>query len=109
MIMSNVNFEAMKKKILEILEEGKVCGYNNEAIANEPLNLHSVSNCLSFKEQMNQDLIPRVWKMVEKEKEHLGWLIDNDAPTEMINMSSSPLSHLRQRHKEYNDYVANLN
>ena len=46
--------------------------------------------------------------MAEKEKEHLGWLIDNDAPTEMINKSSSSLSHLRQRHKEYNDYVANL-
>ena len=33
----------MKKKILEILEEGKKYGYNNEAIANELLNLHSVS------------------------------------------------------------------
>ncbi len=38
----NVNFEAMKKKILEILEEGKKYGYNNEAIANELLNLHIV-------------------------------------------------------------------
>ena len=34
----------MKKKILEILEEGKKYGYNNDAIANELLNLHSVSN-----------------------------------------------------------------
>lgn len=57
---------------------------------------------------MKQDLITRVWKMAEKEKEHLGWLIDNNAPNEMINKSSSSLSHLRQRHKEYNDYVANL-
>ena len=70
--------------------------------------IDSVSNCLSFKQQMKQDLIPRVWEMAEKEKEHLGWLIDNDAPTEMINKSSSSLSHLRQRHKEYNNYVANL-
>ena len=41
----NVNFEAMKKEILEILEEGKKYGYNNEAIANELLNLHIVSCC----------------------------------------------------------------
>lgn len=41
--MLNVNFEAMKKKILKILEEGKKYGYNNEAIANELLNLHNVS------------------------------------------------------------------
>ena len=34
----------MKKKILEILEEGKKYGYNNEVIANELLNLYSVIN-----------------------------------------------------------------
>ena len=33
----------MKKKILKILKEGKKCGYNNEAIANELLNLFSAS------------------------------------------------------------------
>ena len=44
--MLNVNFEAMKKKILKILEEGKKYGYNNEAIANEILNLHNISNML---------------------------------------------------------------
>lgn len=65
-------------------------------------------NFLSFKEQMKQDLIPTVWEMAEKEKEHLSWLIDHNAPTEMINRSSSYLSHLTQRYKEYNDYVATL-
>jgi len=65
-----------------------------------------VSNSLSFKEQMKQDIIPRVLQMAEKEKEHLNWLIDNDAPKEMIEKSRNYLSHFRQRHKEYNDYVA---
>ena len=43
---------------------------------------------------------------LEKEKEHLSWLIDNNAPKEMIEKSRNYLSHYRQRHKEYNDYVA---
>ena len=65
-----------------------------------------VSSSLSFKEQMEQDIIPRVWQMAEKEKEHLNWLIDNKAPKEMIEKSRKYLSHFRQRHKEYIDYVA---
>jgi len=68
--------------------------------------ISGVSSSLSFKEQMKQDIIPRVWQMAEKEKEHLSWLIDNNAPKEMIEKSRNYLSHYRQRHKEYNDYVA---
>lgn len=68
--------------------------------------INVVSSSLSFKEQMKQDIIPRVWQMAEKEKEHLCWLIDNNAPKEMIETSRNYLSHFRQRHKEYNDYVA---
>ena len=68
--------------------------------------IHVVGSSLSFKEQMKQDIIPRVWQMAEKEKEHLIWLIDNNAPQEMIETSRNYLSHFRQRHKEYNDYVA---
>ena len=65
-----------------------------------------VSSSLSFKEQMKQDIIPRVWQIAEKEKEHLNWLIDNNAPQEMIDTSRNYLNHFRQRHKEYKDYVA---
>jgi hypothetical protein len=53
------------------------------------------------KEQMKQDIIPTVWQMAEKEKEHLNWLIDNNAPKDMIETSQRYLSHFRQRHKEY--------
>jgi hypothetical protein len=51
-------------------------------------NYSVVSGSLSFKEQMKQDIIPRVWQMAEKEKEHLNWLIDNNAPKDMIETSS---------------------
>ena len=64
-----------------------------------------VSGSLSFKEQMKQDIIPRVWQMAEKEKEHLNWLIDNNAPKDMIETSQRYLSHIRQRYKEYIEYA----
>ena len=68
----------------------------------------AVSGSLSFKEQMRQDIIPRVWQMAEKEKEHLNWLIDNNAPKDMIETSQRYLSHFRKRHKEYIEYADDL-
>ena len=61
----------------------------------------TVSGSLSFKEKMKQDIIPRVWQMAEKEKDHLNWLIDNNAPKDMIETSRRYLNNFRQRHKEY--------
>ena len=72
------------------------------------LNKPVVSGSLSFKEQMKQDIIPRVWQMAEKEKEHLNWLIDNNAPKYMIETSQRYLSHFRQTHKEYIKYVEGI-
>ena len=71
----------------------------------EALRQPPVSGSLSFKEQMKQDIILRVWQMAEKEKEHLNWLIDNNAPKDMIETSQRYLSHFRQRHKEYIEYA----
>ena len=65
-----------------------------------------VSSSLSFKEQMEQDIIPRLRQMAEKEKDHFNWLIDNNAPKEMIETSRQYLSHFRQRYNEYIDYVS---
>jgi len=67
-----------------------------------------VSGSLSFSEQMKQDIIPRVWQMAEKEKEHLNWLIDNNAPNIMVETSYRYLNHFRQRHKEYIEYAEGL-
>jgi len=68
----------------------------------------AVSGSLSFKEQMKQDIIPRVWQMAEKEKEHLNWLIDNNEPKDMVETSQHYFSHFRQRHKEYIEYADSL-
>jgi hypothetical protein len=58
-----------------------------------------------IKEKMKQEFIPRIYQMCEKEKEHLNWLIDNNATQELIDESRNYLKHLKQRYKEYNDYV----
>lgn len=60
---------------------------------------------ISFKEEMTQNIIPRVWKMIEKEQNHLNWLIDNNAPKEMIEQCQIYLNHFKKRHKEYIEYV----
>lgn len=70
------------------------------------LNKPVVSASLSFKEQMKKDIIPRIWLLAEKEKQHLNWLIDNNAPKIMIETSQRRLRHFRQRHKEYIEYVS---
>ncbi len=75
---------------------------------NLTLNKSVANNRLSFKEQMKQNIIPRVQEMAEKEKEHLNWLIDNNAPKNMIETSQHYLSHFKQRYKEYIEYVNKL-
>jgi len=77
---------------------------NKKTALNKPV----VSGSLSFKEQLKQDIIPRIWQMAEKEKEHLNWLIDNNAPKDMIETSRLYLTHFRQRHKEYIEYADGL-
>ena len=68
----------------------------------------NVSGSLSFKEQMKQDIIPFVERMIEKEKEHLYWLESKKAPQEFIERSKWHLNHFRQRHKEYIEYAEGL-
>jgi hypothetical protein len=68
----------------------------------------AVSGSLSFKEQMINDIIPFVERMIEKEKEHLHWLESKNAPKEFIERSKWYLNHFRQRHKEYIEYADGL-
>ena len=68
----------------------------------------AVSGSLSFKEQMINDIIPFVERMIEKEKEHLYWLESKNAPKEFIERSEWHLNHFRQRHKEYIEYADGL-
>ena len=62
----------------------------------------------SFKEQMVNDIIPFVEKMIEKEKQHLYWLEIKHAPKEFIEKSKIHLNNFEQRHKEYIDYATSL-
>ena len=72
------------------------------------LHIADVSGSLSFKEQMINDIIPFVERMIEKEKEHLYWLESKNAPKEFIERSEWHLNHFRQRHKEYIEYADGL-
>ena len=72
------------------------------------LNKPVVSGSLSFKEQMINDIIPFVERMIEKEKEHLYWLESKNAPKEFIERSEWRLNHFRQRRKEYIEYADGL-
>ena len=74
----------------------------------QPSCLGAVSGSLSFKEQMINDIIPFVERMIKKEKEHLYWLESKNAPKEFIERSKWYLNHFRQRHKEYIEYTDGL-
>lgn len=83
---------------------------NNDIIQDQKplLNIADVSGSLSFKEQMKQNIIPFVERMIEKEKQHLYWLESKNAPKEFIEKSKWYLNHFRQRHKEYIEYADGL-
>ncbi len=82
---------------------------NDEQKLNDILSpdLHkaNVSGSHSFKEQLINDIIPRIEVMAKKEKEHLHWLIDHDAPTDFIQLSQKYYNHFTQRIKEYREYA----
>jgi hypothetical protein len=60
---------------------------------------------LSFKEKMLNDIIPFVEKLIERESSHLYQLERKKAPTDLIEKSKKYLSHYRQKHKEYVEFV----
>lgn len=85
---------------------------SNEKLSNEaenpPLRKGVVSGSPSFKEQLINDFIPRIEVMKEKERLHLHYLIDNDAPMDFIQLSQKYYNHFTQRIKEYQDYAERL-
>lgn len=80
----------------------------NTNMSNEANNQTAVSSSLSFKEQLLNDFIPRIEAMKEKERLHLHWLIDNDAPMDFIQLSQKYYNHFSQRIKEYQEYAESL-
>ena len=107
-------------KLLETIEKGSID--NQITITNvdlfikawkreaESLQLRKadVSGSPSFKEQLLNDFIPRVEAMKEKERLHLHWLIDNEAPLDFIQLSQKYYNHFSQRIKEYHEYAERL-
>ena len=80
-----------------------------DRISRKPLLVKPVvSGSPSFKEQLITDLIPRIEDMKEKERLHLHWLIDNDAPVDFINLSQKYYNHFSQRITEYREYAERL-
>jgi hypothetical protein len=74
----------------------------------QPSCLGAVGGSPSFKEQLLNDFIPRIEVMKEKERLHLHWLIDNDAPLDFIQLSQKYYNHFSQRIKEYQEYAERL-
>lgn len=80
-----------------------------DSIRRKPLLVKPVvSGSPSFKEQLINDLIPRIEEMKEKERLHLHWLIDNDAPVDFVNLSQKYYNHFTQRIDEYKQYAESL-
>ena len=63
----------------------------------------------SFKQEMQEDLIPRIAEMIKKEKKHLKFLKrSKDVPILWIERSTANLEHLNIRYDEYIEYAKNL-
>ncbi len=58
--------------------------------------------------KLEHDFIPRLMEMIDKEKDHLDFLKQSNAPKRMIQASQKSLEHFEKRLKEYNDYLAHL-
>ena len=66
-------------------------------------------NINSFKKSMIIDFIPFIENLIIKEENHLSWLKKKNAQNEFIIASTNNLNHLKQRHKEYIEYVQKKN
>ncbi len=60
---------------------------------------------MTFKDEMEKSIIPHVLKLAEKEKNHLNWLIENNAPEDLIDSSRNYLIHYLSRYEEYKRYI----
>lgn len=58
--------------------------------------------------KLEHDFIPRLMEMINKEKDHLDFLKQSNAPKRMIQASQKSLEHFEKRLQQYNDYLAHL-
>jgi Zn-dependent oligopeptidase len=62
----------------------------------------------SFMEKLEHDFIPHVMRMIDKQEDHLDFLIKNNAPEEMIQTNQKSLDQFKKRLDEYTDYLGHL-
>jgi hypothetical protein len=78
----------------------------------QPLRETCVGGSFFFKEQLEQEFIPAIRKMAEKERKHLEWLQKHDQSNRHIYMftlrSACVLKHLEERLEEYIKYAEGL-
>lgn len=78
----------------------------------QPIAKPNVVGSLSFKEELQQNIIPAIDRMIGKEREHLKWLESNLGKSvvvvEFYNTSKKVLAHLERRLIEYIDYAKKL-
>ena len=63
---------------------------------------------MTFKEMLDQDFIPAIEEMKIKEKKHLDFLVENNAPNDFIAMSMKHYVHFCQRLEEYKNYYLTI-
>jgi transcriptional regulator with XRE-family HTH domain len=101
-----VTFEVAASKVNAAYNSTQSIGSSSDSIKSPAKPLVSASP--SFKEHLINDLIPRIEAMAKKEKEHLHWLVDHDAPMDFIQLSQKYYKHFTQRIKEYQEYAERL-
>ena len=105
----NEDFKEMEKgDIVNILLEDDMVGFNEKEV--KIMSNENIANASSadFKSLLKTNIIPRTELMEKKEREHLHWLIDNNAPTEFVATAQKCLFHYAERIKEYNEYYNKL-
>jgi hypothetical protein len=70
--------------------------------------LDVISGSPTFKEQLLNNFIPRIEAMAEKQRLHLHYLINIDAPIDFIQSSQKTHFHFLDKIKEYQDYAERL-
>lgn len=58
--------------------------------------------------KLEHDFIPHVMEMIDKQKNHLEFLKQSNAPKRMIQTNQKSLEHFEKRLQEYTDYLAHL-
>jgi hypothetical protein len=92
------NFGEWDEFIFKPVDEARLLAYLNKTN-------------LTFKQELEMDIIPRISEMFHKEIAHLAYLKEqpkNETVDEFIKESNHYISHLKKRYNEYMEYAKRL-